>query len=347
MADFDVIQRIPQATIIHHIDPDGSLWSTHRRAIIHGKESKWESVAKFPFAFPRDLFGFFRPTARAFRSDKCNIFRNRQGKLLGIRAGWVYRIENRHAIRLFRINGDCVLHGSLCEDAEGNIYFGEYFMNPERRPVRIWRVNHDLTSWQMAASLEDTRHVHGVYPDPYHEGNFWVTVGDYAGECFIMRTSDGFRTFEKFGDGSQTWRAVRLFFTEKYICWLTDSHIEQNTSCHMNRQTGRLETGQPLDASTWYGCRTREGSFLAFTTIERGPAIQTDTSSVLFSRDAFHWEKLYGFKKDFWKPVQIFKYGVISCPSGTMSNDAIYLSGEGLVGLDGTSIKARIIDGGA
>ena len=342
MADFEIIERIPQATIIHHVEPDGSLWVTHRRKIIQRSEHGWNEISRFPFSFPRDLFGFFRPAARVFRSDKCNLYRNSQGMLLGIRAGWVFRIVEESASRLFPINGDCVLHGSLCEDAEGNIYFGEYFMNPERKPVRIWRVNKDLNSWQLAANLEGIRHVHGVYPDPYVQSTFWVTVGDFAGECFFLRTSDGFKTFERFGDGSQGWRAVRLFFTEQYICWLTDSHIEQNTACRMDRRSGALEIGQKIDASTWYGCRTKEGQYLAFTTIERGPAIQTDTSSVLASQDAFHWKKIHGFKKDFWKPVQLFKYGVVSCPSGEMSKEAIYLSGEGLVGLDGVSIKVRV-----
>lgn len=342
MANFKIVERIPQATIIHHVSTDGVLWGTNWRMVMRKPNGRWEFFARFPFAFPRDLFGFFRPTARAFRSDKCNLFRNSHGLLLGIRAGWVYRIEKGLATRLFKINGDCALHSSICEDKDGNLYFGEYFMNPERRPVRIWRVNSDLNSWQLAANLKGIRHVHGVYPDPYERNAFWVTVGDFAGECFFLKTSDGFKTFERFGDGSQVWRAVRLFFTEQHICWLTDSHIEQNTSCRMDRKSRELEIGQTIDASSWYGCSTREGHYLAFTTIERGPAIQTEISSVLASRDAFHWEKVFGFKKDPWKPVQLFKYGVISCPSGEMSSEAVFLSGEGLVGLDGESVKARL-----
>jgi hypothetical protein len=215
-------------------------------------------------------------------------------------------------------------------------------MNPDRKPVRIWRVSKDLDTWQLAADLEGVRHVHGVYLDPYEQNTFWVTVGDFAGECYFLRTKDGFKTIERIGDGSQVWRAVRIFFTEHHICWLTDSHIEQNTACRMDRKSRELEIGQKINASSWYGCRTKEGLFLAFTTIERGPAIQTDRSSVLASRDAFHWETVFEFKKDSWKPVQLFKYGVISCPSGEMSSEEVFLSGEGLIGLDGVSVKARI-----
>jgi hypothetical protein len=66
---------------------------------------------------------------------------------------------------------------------------------------------------------------------------------------------------------------------------------------------------------------------------------------VLVSEDAFHWQKIYGFKKDFWRPVKLFKYGVIALPSGELSKDELYLSGEGLVGLDGCSMRVSITGG--
>ena len=86
----------------------------------------------------------------------------------------------------------------------------------------------------------------------------------------------------------------------------------------------------------------KEGLTVAFTTVERGPAIKRNESSVLVSRDAFHWEEVFAFKKDFWRPVQVFKYGVISCPSGDMSLHDFWISGEGLVGLDGCSLRVGI-----
>ncbi len=340
--ELKITEMIPQATIIHHLDGDGVVWASSGRRIISRKDGDWQKVAVFPFSYPRDLFAFSRPTARAMRSDKCNIYVNRRGRVLGIRAGWVYAVEGTNLSPLFSIRGDCVLHGSITEDLEGNIYFGEYFMNPDRRPVRIWRLSGDLGHWEVAHEFGAIRHVHGVYTDPFQDRTFWVTVGDFKGECHILRTTDNFKSFSAFGDGSQVWRAVKLFFTKDHINWLTDSNLEQNHACRMARCSGEIEVGQSLDASAWYGSTSIEGIHLAFTTIERGPAIRSNASSVLVSKDAFHWEKVFAFKKDFWKPVQVFKYGIISCPSGLMSINNIYLSGEGLTGLDGVSIKAKI-----
>ncbi len=341
--NFEITEKITKATIIHHLDDKGGMWATYGRNVLYRMGKSWQPFAMFPFSYPRDLFAFSRPTARAMRSDKCNIYSNRFGKTLGIRGGWVYKIERDRADPIFQIQGDCVLHRSISEDIEGNFYFGEYFMNPERQPVHIWRVSYDLRQWQVAHEFDKVRHVHGVFRDPNADNVFWISVGDFKDECFILRTDDCFKSFTQFGNGSQIWRAVNLFFTEDHVCWLTDSNLESNFACRMSRKTGEMETGQYQDSSTWYGCTISDGTYLAFTTIERGPAIKSDESSVLMSDDAFHWKKIFGFKKDFWKPVQVFKYGVISCPSGVMNADGIYLSGEGLVGLDGISIKARLV----
>ena len=340
---FTIRERYPRITIIHHRCADGSLWATAKRRIMVKRDQGWQPAGTFPRSYPRDLFDWSRPTARAMRADKCNLYVNRLGSVLGIRGGWVYALREGVLTPLFQINGDSVLHRSFAEDEQGNIYFGEYFMNPERVPVKIWRVSPDLTQWEAACELPGVRHVHGVYVDPYTPGTLWAAVGDFKGECYLARSEDGFRSLQLYGDGSQIWRAVNLFFTESSVNWLTDSNLELNHACRMQRASGMLEIGQEIDCSAWYGCTTREGLHVAFTTVEQGPGILGNTSSVLVSRDAFHWEAIAQFKKDFWRPVKVFKYGVISCPSGTLSMDELYLSGEGLVGLDGCSLRAAIL----
>lgn len=344
-----ILETYPTMTILHHFDSDGKLWGTSHRTVWVRREQIWERYARFPFHSPRDYFGFARLSARAFRADKCNLYVNRFGRVLGIRAGKVYKLEEgKKPIALFNIRGDCVLHGSLCEDEQGNIYFGEYFMNPTREPVHIWQVGSDLQTWQVAHTFPggSIRHIHGVYRDPYDDRAFWITVGDFKGECFIYKTTDGFHTFTKYGSGEQIWRAVRLFFTFSHVCWITDSNLEANHACRMDRKSGRLETGMGIANSGWYGATTREGLHVAFTTVERGAGITSKFSEILVSEDAFHWRSIYRFKKDCYKPLQVFKYGVISCPSGWMSNHDFYISGEGLVELDGRSMRIDISNGG-
>ncbi len=139
---FRILEQFPRMTILHHMDSEQRVWGTSHRWINVRDGEKWMRFAQFPFHVPRDLLDFSRPTARAFRADKCNVYVNRMGKVLGIRAGRVYRIiQNKKPQPLFKINGDCVLHGSISEDENGNIFFGEYFMKPGRE------ASSHLASW--------------------------------------------------------------------------------------------------------------------------------------------------------------------------------------------------------
>ena len=342
MRKFQIKEKLNHITILHHVEPDGTIWGTSGRKIYHKKNKAWALISTFPFAAPRDYFGFSRWTARAARADKCNIYVNTHGAIIGIRAGKVYAIHPHQPPKeLFEINGDSVLHGSICEDDKGWTYFGEYFMNPERDPVNIWRVSPNLKQWEAAHQFpaSSIRHVHGIYQDPFKPGSFWIPTGDFENECYFFHTNDRFKSINKIGEGSQIWRAVRLFFTKDHICWLTDSNLEQNYACRMDRKTLSLEIGHEIDASAWYGAMTAEGNYFAFTTVEPGPGIKTKNSQILFSHDGFSWEVIKEHKKDFLRPMKIFKYGVISCPSGKMSEKDFYISGEGLVGLDGRSLK--------
>jgi len=343
-----IIRRFPNLTIIHQVEKGEAIWASKGRSIYHKHNDRWRKFARFPFSFPRDIFGFFRSTARIMRSDKCNIYQNSRGKVIGIRDGCVYSIANNGKLRfLFKIHGDCILNNSICEDDEGWCYFGEYFMNPKRIPVNIFKVSPDIETWKKAYTFpkNQIRHVHGVYRDPFEKETFWATVGDYQNECYLLKSRDRFKTFEQFGDGNQNWRAVNLFFTEDYICWISDSNLQQNYAYRMSRHTGKLEKGQKIENSGWYGCTSQEGIHFAFTTVESGSAITSNFSQVLISNDAFLWKEIHKFKKDIWRPMKLFKYGVIIPPSGMQRLDNFYLSGEGLVGFDGISILAKISPG--
>jgi len=339
-----VLRRDERAVIIHHVDERGT-WATHNREILfqHVKSSDWTKIDEFPAAVPRDFFAWFRFTRRAMRVDKCNLFPTRAGKLLGIRAGTVYEIESGIIRPLFSIQGDCVLHRGITESAKSNIYFGEYFMNLARGPVRIWRVSADLNKYDIAYTFDagTIRHVHGVYRDPYCKNRLWVTVGDYEGECYFVVTDNEFETVQWIGDGTQMWRAVGLLFTNKSVCWLTDSHLEQNYTITLDRESLQLTVHDEVESSSWYCSSTSDGFFLAATTVEKGPGVKTNKALLMFSENGINWETVASFKKDLL-PMLPFKFGVISFPSGNFSSDSFWISGEGLIGLDGCSLLCSL-----
>jgi len=341
-----VKRREPRMAIVHHVDERG-CWSTRGREVLHARDSAsgWQSVAEFPGQMGRDRLARSRLLCRALRLDRCNVYPTRAGELMGIHAGTVWRLTNGSAEPLFRIRGDSLMNRAIAEDASGTIYFGEYDANPRREPVRLWRVSADLVHFDVAYTFARPRcrHVHALHCDPYRPERIWITMGDFADECFLGWTDDGFRHVEFLGDGSQTFRTVGLVFQKDRLRWLTDSHLVQNRSVSLERETGRVEQHEAVVSSSWYAARTTDGIHLATTTVEPGPAIHSRRCFLLASDDGVTWREVASFAKDRW-PMRLFKFGSLSLPSGRFSSQEIWLSGEGVEGLEGASILCSLKD---
>ncbi len=348
-----ILDRAPRLSIVHHHDERGA-WATRGRTVLFrsgsgaGGGAGWEPVARFPRASAADALGRSRMACRALRLDRCNVHPTRAGHLLGIRAGQVLRLERDRCVPLASIQGDCLMSRAVAEAPDGSLFFGEYFTNPGRRPVQIWRVSPELDRAEVAWSFEAPRirHVHAVHPDPHAPGRLWVTMGDFAGECFLAFSDDGFRSVEWLGDGSQLWRTVGLLFHGDRVGWLTDSHLETNRVVSMDRQSGQLELHGEVASSSWYQARTTDGVHLATTTVEIGPSIRASRCFLLRSEDGRRWREAASFAKD-RLPMRFFKFGSLSLPSGRYSSQGFWLSGEGVRGLDGVSVLCALEPGAA
>lgn len=335
--------------IVHHVGKRG-CFATRGRVVLKADraEGPWRTVTRFPFDPRVDPFAVGRLATRLLRADKCNVYPTRTGALLGIRQGRAYRLDPTGARTpepLFSIEGDCVMNRAIAEDTDGCIYFGEYFMNPARKPVRIFRIQPDLRGFEVAHAFDAPRprHVHAVHADPFRPGRLWVTMGDFEGECYLACSDDRLASLEFIGDGSQTFRMVGVLFREDRIHWLTDSHIEQNRIVSMDRATHEIEIHGERDASSWYLAETTDGRYLATTTVEPGPGIHTDEVRLLVSDDAVEWRELAAFDKDAF-PMRGFGFGSLSLPSGELDAGGFWISGEGVVGLDGRSAWCRVGD---
>lgn len=322
-------------TIVHHLEPSLALTSAGRTIYAHPIGGRSRNV-RLPFRYPRDMSFGIRILERLMRADKCLVVPHANAVVV-IRGGKVYRWDDR-LVELGDIQGDCPLHASACAGNSGALYFGEYFMNPDRGLVRIFRVCPKGESLEVAYVFPagKIRHVHGVYRDPFHQGRLWVSVGDNDGECFLYWTDDEFASLSRMGDGSQLWRAVGLVFTASKVIWGTDSPHQTNHFVSWDRNTGKLEVGQQVDGTVWYAGTTSDGMFFAGTSVEKGPGVTTDQARVYLSRDGLEWSPCASFTKDAL-PMPLFKWGTLSFPTGTFPVSRIWVSGEALRGLDGVS----------
>ena len=130
-----------------------------------------------------------------------------------------------------------ILNNGLSSDGE-YIYYGEYFSNNNRDDkVNIYRFSKKTFENKIVYSFppKSIRHVHGIYKDPFTK-YFYVLTGDLPNECGIYISKDKFKTLELVGGGDESWRAVSLVFTEKFIYYGTDSEFMSNHVYSLNKK---------------------------------------------------------------------------------------------------------------
>jgi hypothetical protein len=338
MYKLEIVEKSEEVAIVHYVDGRGT-WGTKGRKILFRKPSKkgWQIIAKFPFVW-EDLFGWNRLASRALRIEKCIVYPTELGKLLGIRKGKVFDLSAGDARELFTIQGRAPLLRGVACSVNGELFFGEYLSNKERRPVNIWAVRSDLSSYRKAYIFPSgsIRHIHGLYSDPLKPERIWVTTGDLDGECYIWYSDDGFKSIERIGDGTQLWRAVGLLFTEEAVNWFTDTNLADNHFVSMNRKSMEAEILFDVDNSTLYSCRTTDGYYIASSIVEEGEFVKSKKATIRVSKDCQNWESVLSFEKDKYSK-RLFGFGSLSFPSGKFSSNSVWLSGKGLKDIEGIS----------
>ena len=127
------------------------------------------------------------------------------------------------------------------ESQTGYVYVGEYSSDhSERHQVRrgifpaggepTWETVLDFASineWQGDPSIFDAaRHVHTVAVDPY-TGHVWVGTGDTDVHSKLFYSDDNGATFQLVAMGSQAFRTLSIWFTERYVYWSMDTYDDQ------------------------------------------------------------------------------------------------------------------------
>lgn len=287
----------------------------------------------------------FRMTRRVVRLDDSNAALNKQGDgIVLVYRGAVhfYDLARRRLHRTGTLR-QCrhVLHRGLAVTAHG-IYLGEYGRNPHRRPVPIYRSRDDGRSWDVAYEFAggSIRHVHGVFRDPYAD-RLWMPTGDREGECYLVSADYDFTGVVRYGDGSQAWRAVTLFFDPDRIVWAMDSEYETSYLQVFDRRTATLTRGRAFPGPVWYGKRLADGRALVQTTVEIGPGVRRPQACVFASSDLVEWREAGCFDKDRW-PLRLCKFGVVAFCDGHQTSEDFVLFGNALRGLDGQARRARL-----
>jgi hypothetical protein len=202
--------------------------------------------------------------------------------------------------------------GILVTD-NASIYFGEYYQNPERNKVDLYKSGNNISSWNVAHEFQPKaiRHIHAIQKDPYSD-KLWICTGDDDEESFIAWSDDEFRNIHSIGQGSQFWRACQLVFSEESVLWGTDTGSEADAGIYeWDRKSAELKKYRAIDGAIFYATRLKNGT-IVLSSDREGLKSEKDDKTRLYviSQD----NKITSIQCGTWdhkKPGFWFKYALL------------------------------------
>ena len=290
-----------------------------------------------------ELFSRFAITRRIFRAEITGLYTLSNGDRLAIAKKGLFSQNkgSRTFKKCFSIpRGSKPLN--LCFAPSGNIFFGEYFQNKNKRAVNIYCSKDNAKTWKVVYTFDEgnINHIHGLFFDKY-TNRIWVATGDRDEECIIGFTEDEFKTFVEVFRGGQEYRTCQLFFYKDYVVFGTDTQYQQNVIKKFDRKTLVIEELQKVQGSVIKGGQVGDVAFIS-TTVEPSKVNSDKYAHLWVTKDGLHWEERYKAKKD-WLPATLFQFGTFEFPQyyGIDKLERLYFSGRAVKGLDG---KTTYID---
>jgi hypothetical protein len=243
------------------------------------------------------------------------------------------------------LQGSNSLHFSLVDKSdsiktgfEEGIYFGEYFSNPEKKPVNIFHIDKKQSvNCVYTFSKGEINHVHNVVFDIYRRCA-WVLAGDFGKSAGMWQFGENFKNLLSVINGDQMYRSCVGFAVSEGLLYATDSQFEPN-SIRLLTIDGSAVSSQhicSINGPCIHGSSI--GQDFIFTTATE-PNITSESLTVrdLFSRSLgsgilenrsfvyritsnFNVTELFSLSKDIW-PYYFAQFGNIVLPEGKNNSD--------------------------
>ena len=193
---------------------------------------------------------------------------------------------------------------------DSTVYIGEYFQNPDKKEVKIFRSTNQLRSWEVAHLYQpdQIRHVHAILNDPYSD-RLWVCTGDLNRESMVAWTDNDFESINPIGSGSQVWRVCQLVFTENSIYWGTDTGSDEVAGIYRwDKNTGENQRLIEVDGAVFYGTRLAKGTIVMSSDREGMENEKDDRTRLYIFKDDDHITTIECGTWDHHKPGFWFKF---------------------------------------
>src|SRR5690625_1021996 len=238
--------------------------------------------------------------------------------------------------------GKVPLNLTVIENISGikdGIYFGEYFSNPTKEAVRIFR-RIDTGDYEVVHTFEKGKinHIHNIISDHYNKC-VWVLTGDFGDAAAIWRFDNNFEKVRPVLISSQQYRACVAFPTKDGLLYATDSQFEENNIRLLSFKDGKVinKIITAVNGSVIYGCKIKDFYFFSTTsepvgnssslskyfTRKKGPGIKKNESHILCGNLEQGFKTIYKNKKDSL-PYGLFQFGTILFPTGKNSTEYLF-----------------------
>ena len=214
------------------------------RSVDFGKN--WQLVGILPVSLKRRCGGWNRLLRRLLRYELRSLAVSENGAMLPSSREGVYWSQgnqlNFQPTELPNPGWPIYSPMTITADSQNRFLWGEYWMNPDRKPIGIYASYDGGKTHQMVHEFAagEVRHIHQVIEDPSIDG-YWVLTGDEDRESGIGRLSRDFKEFNWLIHGSQQYRAVVLFPLADHLIYATDTEKDYNHIYVCDKASGKVE----------------------------------------------------------------------------------------------------------
>jgi hypothetical protein len=280
---------------------------------------EWQKVASYSAGW-RQITSQFGLSSRLLRDGFHALTVLPSGNLVAAVPGAIVTLKSGES--KFRVThkigrGTRPLHIAAIPD--GSVFWGEYFDNAQRAEANIYGSHDGGLTWDVAHTFpaHSIRHVHNIVYDRWRDC-LWIFTGDYGDECKIICASWDLSAMNEVVSGDQQCRAVAAVTCAEGIYFATDTPLEQNYICLLDR-SGKVHKLEAIPSSSIYGCRNRHGIFFS-TMVEPSDVNLTANVTLVGSTTGSDWQHLASWRKDMW-PMKFFQYGNAFFPDGNNSTE--------------------------
>ena len=237
---------------------------------------------------------------------------------------------------------------------EDCIAYGEYFVNPTRKPVNVWLRNVS-GEWKSVYQFNgNIIHVHGIVSD-INNGCVYILTGDFGEEAAIWIAKDNFKIIVPLCKGEQKYRGCVGFPTNQGLLYATDAPNEPNALYLLNHG-GEVNKVMDMPGPSIYGMENNGVYYFAtsvepdsslptwkyFLSRKHGLGIKDNYTHVIAGNFEKGFREIAKYEKDFW-PLTLFQFANVLFPESALK-DTICLMPVSVKRYDNIPIVMSVVE---